>query len=750
MFALAITLVMAALVALGPATAAAQTAPGPTKGPEAVQLQPKEKEVAKSSEAAKPPGPEAKTAKEAEELGPVVVTATKTAVPLSLSPFSSEVITGQVIEEKQVLTVKEALRGARGLHVVQTGRGGGTTTIRVRGGESDHNLVLLDGIPLNDDGGGFDWADLTTDNIERIEVIRGAGSALYGSDALTSVIQIITKEGDGPPTLTLSTAFGDQGTTREMATLRGSRPGVRYSFALSRIDTDGFFEPNDFYGKTAATGKVSLALTDYTKATLTAHYLERRHGVAGQTGFFVFDRNHIIEGDTLALGLTLTQQLFPWFDHTVFVAVMDRNRFDEDPIVDPPSIARRPEASVVQVTVFDEFAPFQSIEDFQRRLADYHFNLHANQLDVEAVFTGGVEWELEDGLVGSCSFGACQEFDPATFSFVNRLPVTFNDERRNMGYYAQAQLNWRDRIIIVPGVRFEDNQVFGGETVPRAAAAIILGDPPEETWVGPLKIKGSYGEGIKEPSFFQSFDPTFGNPALAPEETVHWDAGAELTLCKGRCFLEVVYFHVLQKNKIDFFDNTFKNIGKARSEGIEVSGAVEPFDWLRIEGQYTGLETVVKESSSPDDEIAGLGKELVRRPKHSGSGSIVGRFGPLTVRGDVIVVGDRFDLDGVFDTTTFTSNALGIFDNPGYTRVDLAARLRLENHLVELWGSPFPHAVEAFVRVENLFDEDYEEVLGFPAAGINVLAGVQVTFQGAAQVMSGAPKQPAVTQYVKK
>ena len=111
---------------------------------------------------------------------------------------------------------------------------------------------------------------------------------------MTSVIHIITKEGDGPPTLTVSTAFGDQGTTREMASLRGSRPGTRYSFTLSRYDTDGFFEPNDFYGNTTARGKVSLALTDYTKATFTAHYLDQRKGLPGQTGFFVFDRDEFL------------------------------------------------------------------------------------------------------------------------------------------------------------------------------------------------------------------------------------------------------------------------------------------------------------------------------------------------------------------------------------------------------------------------------------------------------------------------
>ena len=737
MFAFAITLVMAALVALGPATAAAQTTPGQTKGPEAVQLQPKEKEVAKSSEAAKPPGTEAQTAKKAEELGPVVVTATKTVVPLSLSPFSTEVITGQAIEEKQVPSVREALRGARGLHVVGTGREGSQTSIFVRGGASDHNLVLLDGIPFNDAGGLVNFADLTSDNIERIEVFRGAGSALYGSDAMTSVIHIITKEGDGPPTLTLSTAFGDQGTTREMASLQGSRPGIRYSFTLSRYDTDGFFEPNDFYGNTTARGKVSLALTDYTKATFTVHYLDQRKGLPGQTGFFVFDRDEFSESDELALGLTLTQQLFSWFDHTVFVAVLDRRRFTQDLIFDP-AIARRPEETDVAVPAFD-FINERS-DEIERRLADYHFNLHANKLDIEAVLTGGVEWELEDGeliFATPVSFGGSSEVFPF---------VEFNDERRNLGYYVQAQLNWRDRIIVVPGVRFEDNEAFGGETVPRVAAAIILGDPPEETWVGPLKIRGSYGEGIKEPQFGENFSPPpfRGDPGLAPEETAHWDAGVELTLCKGRCFIEAVYFHVRQKNLISFITDTFfpftghfENLGKVRSEGLEIYGAVEPFDWLRIEGQYTGLETVVKESASPDSPTVGVGKELLRRPKHSGSGSIVARYGPLTVRGDAVFVGRRFDFDG---------QGLSIFDNPAYMRVDLAARLRLENHLVELWGSPFPHAVEVFVRAENLLDEDYEEVLGFPAPGINVLAGVQVTFQGAAQELSIAPRKNTLAQ----
>jgi vitamin B12 transporter len=624
--------------------------------------------------------------------------------------------------------VKEALRGARGLHVVQSGRGGGITSVFVRGGESDHNLVLLDGIPLNDDGGSFfRWGDLMVDNIERIEVFRGAGSALYGSDALTSVIQIITKEGDGPPTLTLSTAFGDQSTTRATATLRGSRPGARYSFALSRYDTDGFVEPNDFYDNKTATGKVSLALTDYSKATFTGHYFEAGSGVPGQTGFFVFDRNEFSEVDQLALGLTLTQEVFSWLDHSLSVSVMDRDVLDFDPLpADATSIARRPEATVLQATVAD-FPGFFSTE-FQRQLVDYHFNLSLTHLDIQTVLTGGIEWELEDGKIGS-SFGAS------------------HDERRNLGYYAQAQLNWRDRIIIVPGVRLEDNQVFGGETVPRVAAALILGDPPEETWVGPLKIKGSYGEGIKEPTIIESFSlsPFFlGNPGLAPEQTKHWDVGAELTLCKGRCFLEAVYFHVVQKDRIDLvvedpatFAARFKNIGRARSEGIEVSGAVEPLDWLRIEGQYTGLETVVKESASPDSPTVGVGKELLRRPKHSGSGSVIGRFGPLTLRGDAVFVGQRFDNDFV---------GLDIFDNPGYMRVDLAARLRLENHLVELWGSPFPHSVEAFARVENLLDEDYEEVLGFPAPGINVLAGVQVTFQGAAQELSIAPRKNTLAQ----
>jgi len=339
MFAFVFTLYLAAVVALAPLPAAAQSTAGPPQGgSETVESQVGAKE---SSEAPESSGP---TGEEAEELGPVVVTATKTAVPVSLSPFSTEVITGQDIEEKQVPTVKEALRTARGLHVVQSGRSGGTTSIFVRGGESDHNLILLDGIPLNDEGGAFNWVDLTADNVERIEVLRGAGSALYGSDAMTSVIHIITKEGDGPPTLTLSTAFGDQGTTRQAATFRGSRTGMRYSFAASRYDTDGFFEPNDFYDNMTATGKLSFALTDYSKATLTAHYFEARKGVPGQTGLFVFDRNEFSEVDQLSLGLTLSQQLFSWLDHSLFVAVIplcNQTRYRYHAWAAPSSPAKR-------------------------------------------------------------------------------------------------------------------------------------------------------------------------------------------------------------------------------------------------------------------------------------------------------------------------------------------------------------------------------------------------------------------------
>lgn len=716
MFAFVVTLLLAASVALGPTGAAAQS----TKAPSSTV---KASGAAKSTEPARTESTSSQGTGQAEVVGAVVVTATKTALPLSRSPFSTEVISGQELEDKQVPSVKEALRTARGLKVVQTGRGGGTTSIFVRGGESDHNLVILDGIPLNEAGGRFDFSHLTPENVERIEVLRGAGSALYGSDAMTSVIQLITKEGDGPPTLSLSTAFGDQGSTREMASLSGSRPGLRYSLALSRYDTDGFFEPNDFYGNTTATGKVSFGLTDYSQAVFTAYYLERRQGSPNQTGLFVFDRSETTEEDRLVFGLTLKQDLFSWLDHALLIAVTDRELFNNDPIADPPSTVRRPEASVLQSTAFD--FTFQRTDELQRRLADYHFNVNVLE---DNIITGGVEWETEDGQVGGSS------------------GVTFNDERRNLGYYVQAQLNWRDRIIVVPGVRFEDNQVFGGETVPRAAAALILGDPPEETWVGPLKLKGSWGVGIKEPTFAESFDPPpfEGNPSLAPERAKHWDAGAELTLCKGRCVVEVVYFHVVQKDRIDYvvedpmtFAGRFQNIGRARSEGVEIYGAVEPWDWLKVEGQYTWLEGVVKEAVDPEDDVFGVGKELLRRPKHSGSGSVVGRFGPLTIRGDLIVVGDRFDSD---------FRGLQIFENPGYARLDLAARLRLENHIVKLWGSPFPHSVEAFGRVENLLDEDYEEVLGYPSPGINFLAGVQVTFQGAAQAMSAKPQKNVIAK----
>jgi vitamin B12 transporter len=735
MFAFVVSLILAATLALAPAKAGAEPkkeAPASQEATEASKAKEKTSESAKSTEQTSA-GPATKST-EAEVVGPVVVTATRNLLPLTLSPFSTEVISGQAVEDKKTPSVTEAIRGARGLHVVKQGREGSQTSVFVRGGESDHNLILLDGIPFNEAGGLFNFADLTADNIERIEIIRGAGSALYGSDAMTSVIQIITKEGDGPPTLALSTAFGDQGTTRETANLSGSRPGARYSFALSRYDTDGFFEPNDFYGNTTARGKASFALTDYSKATFTANYVDQRKGLPNQTGFFIFDSDEISEGDELALGLTINQQLFQWLDHTVFVALMDRRRLVRDLITDSAE-ALRPEDSVIQATAFDTI--FERSDEIKRRLADYHFDL---TLAEKNIVTGGIEWETEDGEIifaTPVAFGSSSE----VFPFVD-----FNDERRNMGYYVQGQFNWRDRVIIVPGVRFEDNQVFGGETIPRAAAAVILGDAPAESWVGPLKLKGSWGVGIKEPQLGESFSPPpfAGNPGLAPERSKHWDAGAELTLCKGRCFVEAVYFHVVQKDRISFvvesffpFTGRFENVGRARSEGVEIYVAVEPWEWLKIEGQYTNLEGVIKEAVDPDSDVSGVGKELLRRPKHSGSGSIVGRFGPITLRGDVFIVDDRFDSD---------FRGLEIFNNPGYTRVDLSARLRLENHLIKLWGSPFPHSVEGFARIENLFDEDYEEVLGVPAPGINFLTGVQVTFQGASQVMSGKTTEGAVAQ----
>ena len=620
------------------------------------------------------------------ELGQVVVTATKTEVPLKNVAASVTVITKEEIEARQVTEVLQLLREVPGLNVTQAGSRGGTVTVFPRGGNSNFNLVLIDGIKVNDAGGFINFNDLTTDNIERIEIIRGPHSALYGADAMGSVIQIFTKKGTGAPRVEASFAGGNLNTFEERLSLSGGLGRLGYSFGFGNTDTDGNLKINNVFREKTLSGRLDYAIDKAVDLSVVARYsdslFEFPTGGAGDR-FGPLDLHQSSDQQRLLLSGKASHFLTPWWQQTLQLGFYRRNFNFDDPL--DPGI---------------DFSELHSRNEERRVSLDYFWNLSApTVLDLSSLITAGFAYERS-------------EFEQRTV--ISDSPFASSDSkadgRDNRGFYLQGQLDWRKRLFVTGGFRVDDNSTFGTEVTPRFSAAYVV--PVTET-----KIRASYGEGIKEPTFIQNFGTgspfVVGNPNLRPERSRSWEIGLDQPVLKGLADLSVTYFNNRFQDLIAFVGGSpsFENVQKAKAEGVEVAARIRAGYGLTIAGTYTFLSTKVLENDIGGTELI-VGDPLVRRPEHTGSLMLDHVWDRLHTNLAVAFVGDQQDLD----FRTFPAPRVTL---PSYTTVDVAASyllLRDRLHLREL---------TAFGKILNLFDEKYEQIFGFSAPGITFLLGLK-------------------------
>jgi len=620
------------------------------------------------------------------ELGQVVVTATKTEVPIKNVAASVTVITKEEIEARQATEIPSLLREVPGLNVTQQGSRGSTTTVFPRGGESNFNLILIDGVKVNDAGGFFDFGDLSTDNIERIEIIRGPHSALYGADAMGSVIQIFTKRGKGAPRIEGSIAGGNLNTFEEKVSLSGGSERVGYSLAVGRTDTDGSLPINNAFRETTVSGRLDYQIEKALDLNFTVRYtgseIQFPTGGAGDR-FDPLDPHQFSDRQRWLLSGKASHSLSPWWRQTFQLGWYQQN-FDTDDRFDPCC----------------DFSTLRSRNEERRFSLDYFWNLTApTVLDLSNVLTAGVGYEWE---------GFDQRTDgtdtPFPFSSSNK------DNRDNKGFYLQNQLDWKKRLFLTAGFRVDDNSKFGTEVTPRISVAYVVATTD-------TKIRGSYGEGIKAPSFIENFGTgspfVIGNPNLRPERSRSFEIGFDQTVLKGLADLSVTYFHQRFNDLIAFVggDPSFENVQKAKAEGVELATRIRPGYGLSIAATYTFLSTEVLENDTGGTELV-VGEPLVRRPEHSGSLTIDQIWDPLHATLTVTFVGDRQDLD----FRTFPAPRV---TNPGYATVDLAASYRL------LKDRYRERELTLFGKILNLFDEKYEQVFGFSSPGTTFLLGLK-------------------------
>ncbi len=587
--------------------------------------------------------------KKEETLDPVVVTATRTETPLRDVTTSITVITEEEIRAQQAETVLDALRDVPGLDVVQSGSRGSTTSVFIRGSNSNQVLVLIDGMEVNSGtAGSFNFAHLLTDNVERIEVLRGAGGTLYGSKAVGGVINILTKRGEGTPKLSLSSEGGNGATHRQALDLAGGTSRWNYSVAGNFLQSDGFHGDNDDYQNVSTSTRVGYQVMDHASLSGTFWMAETTLGLFNSNvSRTAPDPNDRQEDQFLTTSLQWKHELNPNWDYRLGMGLTHSDNKN--------------------IKKIDTVDTTNSVSSIRNRIMSPEFQINYTSDLTDVTF--GVDWDILE----------------AQFSGTRR-------EQNNQALYLQNRMRLLDEnLILVGGVRWDNNEDFGKEWSPSASAAYLI----RKTGT---KLKWNYAESFRAPTFNDLFFPGFSNPDLSPEKAWEIDFGVEQRLWKDRLGLEVIYFHREVDDLIVFKGSRPENIGQTIFDGVELS-AVLRLPWgLSWKGNYTFLN---------------VSDRITRRPKHKGNLTLNYKNGPLNVNLNTHITGSRLDVDAV----TFKTINKG-----GYTRFDLASSYMLP------WKSPWVNGLSLYGKIENLFDKEYEEADGFRARPLNFLFGIRGSF----------------------
>lgn len=627
----------------------------------------------------------------------LVVTATRTEAPSGQLGSSVSVISADEIQNRHSVTLTELLRGVPGLLPTQLGAPGALTTLFVRGAESDHNRVFIDGVPVNEPGGLFNFANLTPLNLNRIEVVRGPQSALYGSDALGSVVQLFTRRGQAEtrrPHAAFALEGGKHATLHATASLSGEVGAVDYSAGVARFLTDNEFS-NSAFRNTSVSANFGLRPSQRASLRLILHGDFGTAGTPNQVAFRPPDAGEFFRRREGVTSVVFRHEVSArWGQRLAYGYTRSRQR-TRDLVVDPPFIPQF-EDRVAPVPFYDFLGDF--LNDTRRHRLNYQSDYAFSPTQI---FTVAFECERERGRLGDVFY-----------------PPFVVAHRTNLGYVFQHQALLFGRLYLTGGVRVEDNGSFGTEATPRLSVAYFLRRVGER--LGATKLKFNFGTGIKEPQFVESFSPSpfyRGNPELQPERVRSFELGVAQRFWHDRGKLEINWFDNRFRDLIAFqivdfltFAGSFFNLARTKAKGAEVVLELVPGRGLRGTASYTFLDSLVTQGVAFDPVFVS-GQRLFRRPKHAGSLTLLWDWRRFNLTTSAVFVGSRVDSDFLL---------LGLTRNRGYSKWDFAASYRPRR----VGGE----RVTYYVLVENLLNRHYMEVLGFPALKLNVRAGVRLEF----------------------
>ena len=606
----------------------------------------------------------------------VVVTANRSAQPIERVGASVTVLTQAAIEARQTPAVVELLAQTPGVSFTRNGGVGTTTGVNIRGAESQHTVVLIDGVKLNDPSstqGGFNFGNLLVGDTARIEVLRGAQSTLWGSQAIGGVVNIVTAEPTEALQGRLDAEAGARGTTYFRAGIGGAGERLSWRLAASRYDTDGFSAfakgtEDDGYTNTGVSGRLNLKITEAVSLDLRSVWS------SGRNDFDAFNGDSREYGKTQELvayaGLNF-DLLEGRFRNRIGYAQTDTDRRNFNP------------ANKVQTLTFDA--------EGQNRRWEYQGAFAVTEA-LNATF--GVEHEKSEMKTRS----------PGDW---NPNPAFGRGEAELNSAYGQIQWTVLQGLTLTGGLRYDDHAQYGDNLLGQVAAAWALNE-------GDTVVRASWGQGFRAPGLYELYSE-YGNLNLQPEEFDSWEIGVEQRLF-GRAVVSATYFNRQADNEIRYNGCStpstdplctvngvgrwgyYRNVQKTEAQGIELIGRVDVTERLNLSANYTWTDA--KSASGATD-----GKRLTRRPEHMANfaADYAFAFG-LKTGVAVRYVGETFNND----TNTVKVDA--------YTLVDLRA------------SYPINDTLEVYGRIENAFDEDYQTVLNYGAPGRGVFGGVRVRF----------------------
>ena len=617
----------------------------------------------------------------------IVVTATPVPLPAGALGNHVSVLEGDLLRARGVTRVADALQLATGLSVARNGSFGSQAAVFVRGGESDYVLVLLDGVPVNQPGGAVDLAGLTIENVERIEIVRGPASGLYGSDAAAGVVQIITRRGGDGFAGSATVRGGSFGSTDAVVDLRGGSDAGAFSLSLARYDTDGILELNNGHRNVTLSGRADIRIDEASAARVTARLLDRKYRFPTDDTGAPVDTNQSTFSEEASLGIEVDRRLGGGFELRGLVALHDVDSGTDD----------APDGPNDNVGFFG----FQSLDAMRRMSGDLRANYRTSGT---TVFTVGVEADHQ----------RIRSFSESLSDF--GTDVGRSDETRaNQAGYLHAATTL-GRLSLNGGVRFEDNELFGSFVSFQGGGAAALSEG--------TRVRFAAGRGIKEPTFFESFATGFatGNPDLEPERSFSWELGVQQNL--GPAEVDVTWFDQSFEDLIQYTFSppeengpNFYNVAAADARGLELELNV-PIGAVDAAAGWTWLHTEVTDSGFQQGGGATFveGEPLIRRPEHQGTLAVGGAFGRVRWNADVLWVGERSDRN----FSVFPAEPVEL---PSHTIANLGLEVTV---LTPRAGRP---TLDLLVRGENLGDATYEEAFGFQAPGRGVYVGGRISWQ---------------------